>query len=288
MNVRMTRRAQFSAAHNYYLSDLSEGENRELFGSHAADEGHGHNYSVAVSVDGDVDETSGVVVNIVEIDRAIKQHIITALDGKFLNRQVPYFKVNAPSTENLVQFVWNNLINSLPERTRLVSVEVSESDRLWASWTLNELPNIGEREADVTEIQLTRKYDFSAAHRLHSNDLSPEENIALFGKCNHANFHGHNYDIEVTLAGTPNKRSGMLFDLDKLDLIVTDEILTPMDHRNLNLDIAEFETANPTSEMLAVVIWNRLAKRLSTHGSPRLAKVLVRETPRNEFEYCGK
>ena len=286
MIVKLTRRAVFSAGHSYYLPSLSETENEALFGKNISVEGHGHNYTIEVTVAGEVDEQTGIVVNITDIDKALKSNVISVLDGTFLNRQIPFFKERAPTTENIVRFASESLTNKLPEKAKLVAVRVAESDTLWAKseWPMS---SEGTDKTAMSDIQLTRKYDFSAAHRLHSNKLSQEENLALFGKCNHPNFHGHNYDIEISLSGTPDPKSGMLYDLDKLDQIVSELILIPMDHRNLNLDIPEFESVNPTSEMLAVVIWNRLTARLPIQGDPKLAKVLVRETARNEFEYSG-
>ena len=126
------------------------------------------------------------------------------------------------------------------------------------------------------------------SHRLHSPHLTDEENIKLFGKCNNSHGHGHNYGVEVTLSGDPDPRSGMLFSLEELDRVVDDEVLQAFDHKHLNLDTPEFATLNPTSEMLTVVIWNKLAKRLPTSGPVRLSSVIVRETARNSFEYRGE
>jgi 6-pyruvoyltetrahydropterin/6-carboxytetrahydropterin synthase len=286
MNVRLTRRAVFSAGHSYYLSNLSEEDNKRIYGANISEFGHGHNYSVAITVAGEVDKQSGIVVNITEIDKALKSNVISVLDGTFLNKQVSFFQTNPPTTENITRFVRQELDTKLPVQSELVKVHVSESETLWSTWESSR-PDEHNKPTTMGAVQLTRKYDFSAAHRLHSNNLTADENIALFGKCNHPNFHGHNYDIEVTLAGTPDPVSGMLYDLGKLDSIVSEHVLLPMDHRNLNLDIQEFADINPTSEMLAVVIWNRLSKHIPTSGDPKLAKVLVRETARNEFEYSG-
>jgi 6-pyruvoyltetrahydropterin/6-carboxytetrahydropterin synthase len=138
------------------------------------------------------------------------------------------------------------------------------------------------------QVSITRAYDFSASHRLHSSRLSAEENNAIFGKCNNPNGHGHNYGVEVTITGEPDGRTGMLYALDELDGIVEEEILVPFDHKHLNLDVPEFADKNPTSELLTVVIWDKLARRIPEQGSPRLSKVVVRETARNAFEYRGE
>ena len=291
MIVTLKRKATFSAAHSYFLPDLSEEHNRELFGAYAAGDGHGHNYQVEIAVTGPVDEKTGMVVNITDIDRALKGAVIGTLGGKFLNREVEYFRSRAPSTENIVGYVVDALCGVIPSPGVLTGVAVWESEMLSASWRPDDRADAGQdRAGRQMMVNLTRVYEFSASHRLHSARLSDEENRAVFGKCNNPNGHGHNYEIEVTIAGTPPERTGMVFSLDELDKIVDEEVVAPMDHRHLNYEVPEFENgrSNPTSEMLAVVIWRRLAKRLPTSGDPRLARVLVRETARNVFEYSGE
>lgn len=139
-------------------------------------------------------------------------------------------------------------------------------------------------------VTMTRAYDFSASHRLHSDALSDSENAEIFGKCNWANGHGHNYEVEVTLAGEPDKRTGRLFPPADLDQLVEEEVLRPYDHKHLNYDTPDFRDLNPTSENLTRVIWDKLSRRIPTHDNAgaRLYKVTVRETARNYFEYYGE
>jgi 6-pyruvoyltetrahydropterin/6-carboxytetrahydropterin synthase len=284
MIVTLIRRAGFAAAHNYSIADLSDSDNLASFGRYASDQPHGHNFVVEVAITGKVDETTGMVINMTEVDRLVRSRVIGELDGKYLNREVAFFAGRSPTTENLVEFVRAELESALTEEAVLTAVTVRESERLWSRW---ESDRPSAPRLDKSMMALTRAYDFSASHRLHAAGLSDERNRELFGKCNNPNGHGHNYEIEITIAGKPDERSGMLFSLDELDEAVRLEVLDIMDHKNLNLDVADFANVNPTSEMLAVVIWRRLARRLPTTGDPRLAKVVVRETARNSFEYCG-
>jgi 6-pyruvoyltetrahydropterin/6-carboxytetrahydropterin synthase len=161
----------------------------------------------------------------------------------------------------------------------LARVKLLETETLWTE--------LWKEVSGNMSASLTRSYDFSASHRLHSRQLSDQENLEIFGKCNNPNGHGHNYGIEVTIEGVPDSRTGMIFPIDDLDRIVEEEILTPFDHKHLNLDTPEFAEVNPTSEMLTVVIWQKLANRLSTTDQPRLTSVVVNETARNSFEYRG-
>ncbi len=136
---------------------------------------------------------------------------------------------------------------------------------------------------------LTRRYRFSAAHRLHNEALSPEENARLYGKCNNPYGHGHNYTVEVTVRGSIDTSTGMLIDLGLLDRIVEQEILERFDHIHLNLDIANFKGRVPTTENLCVEIFNLLCGKLNaSSGSARLEKVRLEETNSNFFEYMGQ
>lgn len=132
----------------------------------------------------------------------------------------------------------------------------------------------------MSQIYVTRRYRFCAAHRLHTNLLSPEENWAAFGKCNNANGHGHNYVVLVTIrAGTAEQASN----LDALDHLVTDTIIERFDHQDLNSDPA-FSALTTTGENLVKVIWDILKPLLP---ADRLHKVGVIETRDNYFEYTG-
>ena len=133
---------------------------------------------------------------------------------------------------------------------------------------------------------VTRCYEFAASHRLHSPHLSAEENRELFGKCNYEHGHGHNYEVEVTLAGPIDPRSGRVIDPDVLDEIVHREVVDRYDHRHFNHDIPEFAGLIPSAEIITRMIWNRLEQYIPQPA--RLYRVLVRETARNIFEYYGE
>lgn len=131
---------------------------------------------------------------------------------------------------------------------------------------------------------LTKTFGFSAAHRLNSLLLSDEENRAVFGKCNNPNGHGHNYELEVTVRGEIDPRTGMIMDLGFIMQVVQEQILDRFDHKHLNSDTVEFATVNPTGENITKVIWDLLAPQLGT----QLTKIGLWETPKNFFEYTGE
>ena len=107
-------------------------------------------------------------------------------------------------------------------------------------------------------VYLTRKAEFSASHYYHNPDLSPEENRRLFGKCNNPNGHGHNYTLEVTVCGELDPRTGLVIDLKELKDVMNREVLDAMDHRFLNKEVPEFVNRIPTTENIAVAVWDRL------------------------------
>ncbi len=133
------------------------------------------------------------------------------------------------------------------------------------------------------KVYLTKRYWFSAAHRLHNDCLGEEENRRLYGKCNNPYGHGHNYAVEVTVSGPVDCRSGMVCDLGELDAAVEREVLSRFDHENLNT-LPAFAGRVPTSENLAAEIFQALAHSFC---GARLEKVRLEETSQNSFEYTG-
>jgi len=123
---------------------------------------------------------------------------------------------------------------------------------------------------------LTRKVEFSASHLYHNPAFSPEENRRIFGKCNNPHGHGHNYVLEVTVAGEPDPRTGMVLDLKELKEILQHEILDRMDHRFLNVEVPELAGRIPTTETIAMTIWQILEPHIR---QGRLHRVRLYETP---------
>lgn len=133
-------------------------------------------------------------------------------------------------------------------------------------------------------IYVTRRAEFSASHFYHNPAMSPEENRRLFGKCNNPHGHGHNYTLEVTVAGDVDPATGMVMDLKDLKALVEAEVLQLMDHRFLNKEVPVFATTIPTTENIAIEIWKLLAPKLKS-GS--LHRIRVYETPDLSVDYFG-
>lgn len=134
-------------------------------------------------------------------------------------------------------------------------------------------------------VRVTRRLHFAAAHRLGRDDWSAERNAAVFGLCANPNWHGHNYELDVTVEGPVDPETGFVMDLKELRELVEERVIADIDHRNLNLDVSWLEGVNPTTENLVVGIWRRIVEVLPP--AVRLVRLVLWETPRNYVEYTG-
>jgi 6-pyruvoyltetrahydropterin/6-carboxytetrahydropterin synthase len=136
----------------------------------------------------------------------------------------------------------------------------------------------------MPNVTVTRRLRFSAAHRVHNPSLSDAENESLFGQCNHPNWHGHNYVLEVSVSGPVDERTGYVMDLGVIRDVVTREVISKVDHRNLNLDVDFLTGTIPTTENIIVACW----RVIETHLAPaRLTRLRLWETENNYAEYDG-
>jgi 6-pyruvoyltetrahydropterin/6-carboxytetrahydropterin synthase len=137
-------------------------------------------------------------------------------------------------------------------------------------------------------IFLTRRATFSASHYYWNEAWTPEKNQQVFGRCANRNGHGHNYTLEVTVAGEPDSVTGFVVDLKWLKDVMEREVLAAYDHKHLNLDAPEFARANPTTENIAIAVWKRLEPATAAAGGARLSRIRVYETPEIFAEYRGE
>jgi len=134
-------------------------------------------------------------------------------------------------------------------------------------------------------VTVSRKAHFNAAHRLFKKEWTDEKNALVFGKCSNPNFHGHNYELVVSVTGKINKQTGFVIDMKILKDIIKEEIEDAFDHKNLNVEVPEFKNLNPTAENIAVVIYNKIKPRLDSLLD---LEVVLYETPRNFVTYSGR
>ncbi|MEB3214235.1 MAG: 6-carboxytetrahydropterin synthase [Leptolyngbyaceae bacterium] len=271
MKCIITRRAEFSASHLYWLPELSEEENMAQFGLCARAPGHGHNYVLYVSMEGDVDEL-GMVLNLSDVKHVIKKEVIQPLDFSYLNTAWTEFQDTLPTTENVARMIWKRLVPHLP----VVRVQLFEHPDLWADY-----------EGNAMNAYLSIRTHFSAAHRLALPTLSLEENFEIYGKCARVNGHGHNYHLEVTIRGEMDERTGMIADLGEFQKAVDEHVVEPFDHTFLNKDIPHFAKIVPTAENIAIHIRDLLEKPIADIGAT-LYKVRLIESPNNSCEVYGQ
>lgn len=264
--VRLIRKVTFAAGHRYWLSDRTAEENRRLFGLWASAYNHGHNYVLEVVTMGPPDARTGMVVNIKDIDAVLRREVVDPYDLKSLNDEVPDFADKVPCLENILLAIRGRLSGRLAG-VELTSLTLFETPDLWA-------------KLEEGKLTLTRSYEFAASHRLHAPALSDAENLDVFGKCNNPKGHGHNYVVEVEVTGEPDPVTGMIVDLGELDRVVEAEVISRYDHKSLNDDVPELAGKNPTSEVVALAIFDRLRDKVPG----RLTSVRLHETARSAFE----
>jgi 6-pyruvoyltetrahydropterin/6-carboxytetrahydropterin synthase len=270
MKCIINRRAEFSASHRYWMPEISDAENFARFGLCTNAPGHGHNYVLYVSMEGELDEY-GMVLNLSDVKQVIKREITSQLNFSYLNDVWEEFQQTLPTTEHMARMIWNRLAPHLP----LTNIQLFEHPELWADY-----------EGHNMEAYLTISTHFSAAHRLAVSHLSLEENFEIYGKCARVHGHGHNYHLEVTIKGEIDSRTGMIADLVKFQKAVDAHVVAPFDHTFLNYDIPHFEKVVPTAENIAVHIRDLLEAPIHQIGA-KLHKVKLIESPNNSAEVFG-
>lgn len=280
--IIMTRRVEFSAAVIDSPAGALQSDSLRLDSARLS----GHNYVLDVSVAGAIDPRTGVVVNIKEIDRIVRGRVTDRFNGRLINAQADEFRDRPATPEHLTEWIAAALRPHLPGQVSLYQVRLMESAQHASIWRAAAYEESRDSGSEQNMVLSTRSYEFAASHRLHSAHLSDEENRELFGKCNYANGHGHNYVLEVTVTGPVDGTSGRVVCPRQLDEIVHREVVDRYDHRHFNYDIPEFKDLVPSSEVVTKMIWDRLVDVIP--APTRLYSVLVRETARNIFEYRGE
>jgi len=238
------------------------------FGGYPTLVGYGPYLAIDVTLAGELDRRTGYLRNIKDIDDAVRRHLVPAIRADVLGQSAP--RALTPFEQPVVAL---GLLQSLMPNARVDEVALRLSPFLCIACRASEHPMV----------RLSQKFEFSASHRLHSDALSEEENRKCFGKCNNPHGHGHNYEVQVTLAGQPDE-NGLLIDVPAFEKIVADTVIERFDHKNLNVETAEFREVMPSVENIAMVIY-RLLKPPFEKARARLASVTVWETPKTWCEY---
>lgn len=242
----------FSAARRTISPQLSERENQERFG--AATKIHGHNYRVRLTLDG------GEVPSVETRD--VIDSLVGELDHRSLNDDVPALQNKPVTTENLARFIYERAL----EKTALLRVRIYERDDFFAEYD-------GEQRFLLGMLR-----PFSAAHRLQSYELSPEENTALYGKCNNPRGHGHLYLAEAAIGGSLDPRSGTLFEFSKFQEALRGS-LAGWENHHLDQEVEEFRETPSTGENIVQKLWPKIDDRVDG----RLERLRLWETANNRF-----
>lgn len=285
--IYITKRAEVATSHRCARPDWDVRQNEAVYGLEARP--HGHNFRVEATVSGPPDPRTGMVTNIKDVKAALLA-TLAAYDHRDLNADHPAFAALVPTAERVAEHVFADLgrriaqfiVSAQLERVRLTEGGDTAYETFRPGSPLG--PERTDDEREALPMLITRRYRFSASHRLHSGVLTEAENVATFGDCNNPNGHGHDYTLDVTVRGTVDLSTGLAANHQALDEAVRREVVERYHYRNLNDDLPEFAQAVPTSENIVRTIWNLLEKRL---GEGTLYRVALGETRDNHFEYFG-
>ena len=233
----LTKRIEFAAAHRYHNEAWDAATNRRVFGACNNEPGHGHNYLLEVTIAGPVDRHTGMVVNLFDL-KVVLQQVLEEFDHKHLNLDTPYFSTIIPTTENIASVLWGKLADRSADIGRLERLRLYEEDDLWADLTAK-----GRAGGQAS---LTRRYHFASSRPLSSPDRAQNQT-------------GHNYALEVTVAGEIHPETGMVTDIGAVDRVVQELVVRRFADRNLGQDPA-FSSRPLTGETLARLIWSLLVK----------------------------
>ncbi len=251
----------FSAARRTFSPHLTEEENQKLFGIASSFAGHGHHYRLRLTLSGEVDPVHGMVLPDVEIQPVLDE-LHREFDHRNINSDVPGLKGQPITTEILARYIAGRLSGRLPfDRLRL-----NENDNFFVEYGRSGQALTGLRQS------------FTAAHRLHCASVDDSENLQLYGKCNNSFGHGHMYDVEVSLAGTIDERTGTLGDLDD-DNRALAAVLADWDYKHLDKETPDFTDRPSTGENMIWLLSDKLEKVIPH----RLHRVRLWETRNNRF-----
>ncbi|HWC51732.1 MAG TPA: 6-carboxytetrahydropterin synthase [Nitrospira sp.] len=247
--VLLTKRIEFAAAHRYYKPEWDEAKNRSVFGRCYNPPAHGHNYLLEVTVSGDVDPKTGMVINLFDLKRVLLA-VIEEFDHKHLNLDMPYFAERIPTSENLARVLWTKLVEH-KDIGELHAIRLYEDEDLYADVT---------RAGGLDRASVTRRYSFVTVQEGNQ---------------------GREWDCFVTVQGTIDPVTGMVTDLGLLNRRVQDLVVSRFHHQDLRQVLG---SAVPTGEELVRRIWEALASHI---GQGRLSQIHLVHSRDLAFDYCG-
>jgi len=263
---KLARQVRFSI--NPFLPRDTEGFNS--FVSKPAGEGLSIFFELSVEVIGEVEPTTGFVINVTDIDRNVREFVVPLFAERIRQDFRRAEHVGVFAIAGLLKSAWAQLADKFG---------TAQLDKL--SLKLNPFRKVGIDSKDLEMVYFSEKFEFAATHKLWNDDFSEEHNRKVFGKCANPAGHGHNYVVEVAIKMLVNGDSFCIGDFER---IVDDELIKVVDHKNLNADVGQFSKTNPTVENIAAFAWNKLVGKF---GEALLHCVTVWETDKTYCSYYG-
>jgi 6-pyruvoyltetrahydropterin/6-carboxytetrahydropterin synthase len=262
---KLIRQVRFSV--NPFLPEQIMGANS--FASKPAGQGLAIFLELGVGVVGPADNATGFVINVMDIDNAVRKHIVPIFTGEikqaYKNRQ----HIGFSKIAELLKFTKQNLIG------KLAGAYLTE-----LSLSLNPFNKMSVDCEDMKMIYYSEKFEFAAMHKLWNDNFSPEKNFQVFGKCANPTGHGHNYVVEVMVKTS----DGTEFCVGDFETIIDDQLIKLIDHKNLNADVPYFSKAIPTVENISIFAWNQLAGKFQ---NMKMHSVTIWETDKTSCTYYG-
>ncbi len=264
---KLARKVRFSI--NPFLPQDSEGFNS--FVSKPAGEGLSIFFELSVMLAGEAAPATGFVANVIDIDQNVRKYVVPIFaeqvrDNFRRSRHIGFFEIT-----ELLKSAWGQLADKF-ETARLSELSLA----------LNPFRKVAIDGEDCEMIYFSEKFEFAATHKLWNEDFSEQRNFQVFGRCANPAGHGHNYVIEVTVK-TPSEKNG--FYIGDFERTVNNELIKLLDHKNLNVEVAEFSRTNPTVENIAAFAWKRIVDKF---GKAVLHCVTVWETDKTYCSYYGQ
>lgn len=228
--------------------------------------GLGYFFTLDVAIRGELDPQTSYLLNIKHVDDVVRRDVVPLVRERIASHT---FGGGAAVTRD----VFTTLRDAFTGAS-LDAVTLHLSPFLALCAQASEFPMV----------RLSQKFEFSASHRLHNPSFTEERNRTAFGKCNNPHGHGHNYELQVTLRGVPDEKTGLLIDVPRFESIVNEAVIQRFDHKNLNVEVPEFGDLNPSVENIAATIYRLLKPRFEAEHA-KLASVTVWETPKTWAEY---
>jgi 6-pyruvoyltetrahydropterin/6-carboxytetrahydropterin synthase len=263
---KLTRHVRFSI--NPFLAGREQGFNS--FASKPAGEGLSLFLELSAEVTGDVEPATGFVVNVIDIDRNVREYAVPVFAERIKKDFTRARHIGLPVLAELLTSARDRLASTFG-RARLSKLSLK----------LNPYRKITIESEDLEMVFFSEKFEFAATHKLWNDDFSEERNFEVFGKCANPTGHGHNYVVEVTIKMPAAGNNFHIVDFEK---VVDDQLIRLIDHKNLNADLDAFGKTNPTVENIAVFAWNRL---IGKFGEATLHCVSIWETDKTYCSYYG-